>query len=135
MIGPVRQIASLVSDLDEAMARYSSLHRIGPWFASDPMPTARSTYRGRPAPVRIRAASAYSDELEIELIQPLDEEPSIYREAIERIGFGLHHVCYHSDDLEADLGGFLAGGYELVQEFYVGSFRIVYVGRPGEIGS
>lgn len=136
MIGSVRQIAYLVSNLEAATAQWSAVHHVGPWFASDPMPTSQAVYRGRPGRIALRAASAYSGNMEIELIQPLDDNPSIYREAIDRIGYGLHHICYHSDALDSDIAAFVAGGQEIVQEFIVaGNFRIVYLGQPGVIGS
>jgi len=135
MIGPVRQIAWLVPDLEAATRLWSAAHRVGPWFASDPMPTAKAVYRGEPGHIALRAASAYSGDLEIELIQPLGDDRSIYREAVEQMGYGLHHVCHHSDALDEDITRMTAKGYELVQEFWVGEFRIVYLGTPGSIGS
>lgn len=136
MIGPVRQVSYLVPDLERAMAEFAAARRLGPWYVSDPMDTHDAWYRGHPGAVRLRAGSAYSGGIEVELIQPLGDDPSIYREAVERNGYGLHHVCHHCTALDEDIATMLGYGYELVQAFKVaGDFRIVYLGRPGVIGS
>lgn len=136
MIGRVRQISYLVPDLDTAMAEYATVHRIGPWFANDPLPVEHATYRGEPAELHMRIASAFSGDLEVELIEPLGRSPSVYREAIDARGFGLHHVCYHSDSLQPDVDAFSEAGYEIVEDLTVGGgFRIVYLGRVGTVGT
>jgi hypothetical protein len=47
----------------------------------------------------------------IELIQPLDDEPSVYRETIELRGFGFHHVGIACADVDADSRAYQSRGY------------------------
>ena len=51
-------------------------------------------YRSQPTDMRVRIALANSGDLQIELIQPLDDEPSPYRDFLQDNGGhgGLQHV-------------------------------------------
>ena len=51
--------------------------------------------------------------MNIELIQPKDDEPSVYRELIERRGYGFHHIGIASDDVDRDVRVYEARGYTL----------------------
>ena len=59
-------------------------------------------YRDKPMEVDLRIGLAYSGAMQIELIQPCNEAPSIWTEAIEKRGEGLHHMairCYNDFDV------------------------------------
>ena len=47
----------------------------------------------------------------IELIQPLDDEPSVYQETIELRGYGFHHLGIACADVDADSLAYQARGY------------------------
>lgn len=51
----------------------------------------------------------------IELIHPMDGKGPVAR-FLERKGGGLHHLCFRSDDLEADIARLKAKGYEFLSE-------------------
>lgn len=50
---------------------------------------------------------------ELELIAPLDPENSIGR-FIERRGEGLHHICFTTSDIHAEMAGLAGRGIELL---------------------
>lgn len=52
-----------------------------------------STFRGEPGKAEFALALAFSGHTMVELIQTLDDEPSIYKDAYERHGYGFHHVA------------------------------------------
>jgi hypothetical protein len=51
--------------------------------------------------------------MQIELIQPLDDNPSVYRDLIARRGYGFHHVGIACTDVEAQVPGYRARGYDV----------------------
>jgi hypothetical protein len=51
--------------------------------------------------------------MQIELIQPNDEHPSVYREVRDGRGWGFHHFGYVTADFEADIARHAERGYEV----------------------
>jgi hypothetical protein len=104
--GVVFQMAYLVPDVEAGIAWWTENFRAGPWFVVDRAGGTGTTYRGRPAEAEFRIALAYSGQLNIELVQTLDDRPSIYRQARERGGYGFHHAAR----VVPDLGEAVAAG-------------------------
>ncbi len=51
----------------------------------------------------------------IELLEPTREDSAIAK-FLERQGPGIHHLCFASDDVEADDGTLRGGGYRLIRD-------------------
>ena len=100
---PVTQVAMVVPDLDAAMTTWWQGLGVGPWHVytlGRPTMTGMS-YRGRPAPFRIRLGLAFSGGMMLELIEPL-EGPSIWQESLDRAGgSAFQHVAIYVDDYAA----------------------------------
>jgi methylmalonyl-CoA/ethylmalonyl-CoA epimerase len=114
-LGPIDHVAVVVRDLDEALPRYAALF-------------------GLTAPDGVQAVEAQGVRLcflptgpapaaRIELIQPTDPESGVAR-FLESRGEGLHHVCFGTTDLAAELARLAAAGAELIDQ----------VPRPGAEG-
>lgn len=101
------QIAFSVPDLAAAMDWWTDEIGIGPWFVLDRIGRDRSIYRGRPGDAEFAIAVGLSGTMMIELIQTLDDKPSVYKEARERGGHGFHHVGKFRPDVKR-----LAEAYE-----------------------
>ena len=54
----------------------------------------KAVYRGRPCYARIYQSFFQLDNIQIELIQPVDDQPSIWRECLDQNGEGLHHIAF-----------------------------------------
>ena len=52
--------------------------------------------------------------MNIELIQPNDDSPSVYREWIERRGYGFHHWGRATSNFDRDVAKYQAAGHDLV---------------------
>jgi hypothetical protein len=78
-----------------------------------PLLTEGQVYRGTPSMADVAIAMGFAGHMQIELIQPLDDNPSVYRETIEARGHGFHHVGIACRDVDAMLPGYLARGYTL----------------------
>lgn len=113
---PLRQIALLVPDLEAAVRGYVDALGIGPWnvYTIGAPTMTGMTYRGEPADFRIRYALAFSGEVMLELIQPL-EGRTIWQEYLDARGASLHHVAFYVDDFTAADGAMRERGWTSVQ--------------------
>lgn len=107
------QMAYVVDDIEAAMARWTRDLRVGPWFLLDRFTGDDPIYRGGPSHMAVKIAMAFAGHMQIELLQPLDDHPSVYSETIDRQGYGFHHYGIGSRDFEGDIASYEAHGYEL----------------------
>jgi Glyoxalase/Bleomycin resistance protein/Dioxygenase superfamily len=84
IFGDTRQVAYVVQDMQAALKFFVETAGIGPWFLAEKLTLASGRYRGAVADVPLAIALANSGELQFELIQPLDDTPSIYRDWLSR---------------------------------------------------
>ena len=113
---PIKQVAVVVHDLDEAVARWSAQLGIGPWTAYrlEPPRLQDMRYHGEPAQFSLRHALAWQGDVQFELVQPLSG-PSIFRDHLDERGEGLHHVGKYVADHAAAVEQALASGFMLLQ--------------------
>lgn len=62
----------------------------------------------------VRGVLLPAGETEIELLEPVREDTGVWR--FLQKGEGLHHVCFESDDVAADLAAAKAKGLQLIDE-------------------
>lgn len=106
------QVAFLVPDLREAVARWSTVFGDEEWlvysYGYDTLPV--SSNRGEPGRFRIRLAM-HGRSPQVELIELL-EGPSIYHDWVEERGWGLHHLGYWIPSIADVVERFRAVGRE-----------------------
>jgi hypothetical protein len=112
-LGGVTQAAYIVEDLETSMKDFTDLLNVGPWFVTGPFVPAAGIYRGEPTKMKITLAVAFSGHLMLELIQQHDELPSVYREKIDKTGYGFHHYAVPTRHFDADIARYQSMGYEL----------------------
>lgn len=129
------QIAYVVQDLQRQMSAYAENLRVGPWFALQRFRGSEARYRGNECRAEIALAIAFSGHTMIELIEPLDEHPSVFRETILARGHGFHHFGRASTQFDADVAAYIARGYEVALEDrpVPGGGRIAYLDTHGEL--
>ena len=110
--GPIAQLGYVVDDITSAMDHWIRELDVGPFFYLPSPPLHELRYRGEATSARIAVALTYSGDLQIELIQPLDDEPTPYRDFRAQCGTGLHHLARFADDYDAVLGAYRARGHE-----------------------
>ena len=101
--GPIRQVAYLVRNLDEAIEELHREHGMGPFLvARNEKPLTNARFRGEPCDsLTIHLGYVYVDGMQIELVEWVASEPSIYKEALDALPAGesglnkIHHyaVC------------------------------------------
>lgn len=107
------QMAYVVKDIRAAMGEWVSKLRVGPWFLLDHFTGEEPLYRGQPSGADIAIAMAFAGHMNIELIQPNNEAPSVYRELIELRGYGFHHWGRASCHFDRDVDEYRAAGHEI----------------------
>ncbi|MDH6194566.1 hypothetical protein M2272_001195 [Mycobacterium frederiksbergense] len=110
--GNVRQIGYVVTDLDHAISGWLQMG-VGPWFVIRDL-AQRVTYRGVACEVRLSLALSNSGELQIELIQQLDDTPSIFTEFIAATGGGFHQLAHWAADFDAAMANLAEAGWPQV---------------------
>lgn len=115
------QMAYIVEDIHKAMTYWIDELRVGPWFLLDSFTGSDPVYRGEPSRAEVAIAMSFAGHMQIELIQPKDTNPSVYRETLEQRGYGFHHFGVCTDDIDAGIAEFEAKGYVLAFRAGVGS--------------
>ncbi|MEV0788690.1 zinc-binding dehydrogenase [Kribbella sp. NPDC050459] len=117
--GSIAQLGYVVRDVEAAMRHWIGLG-VGPWFFTKGVRLEDFSYRGRPASPVIDVAVANSGDIQLELIQQVNDEPSMYVDFLEAGHEGLQHVAYWTtkyDDLHARA---LDAGFTVGQEGSLG---------------
>ncbi|MFM7403528.1 MAG: VOC family protein [Erythrobacter sp.] len=128
--GAVMQLAFVPEDFDAAVAHWTGTMGVGPFFMIEGIHLDGMKYRGEPTDAVFDLALAYWGDIQIELIRPRDDHPSIYRGEYGSTGNGLHHVCILVEDIDAARAVCEAEGGEVVIEGTFGTSKAIYV-DPG----
>ncbi len=127
--GPVRQLAFVVDDITTSALHWVSSQGAGPFFVYD-VDLPDTWYRGTTTRMWARMALGQLADQQIELIQPLDDAASVYREYLDGGGRGLHHICYWHD-VDAASDHLRLEGYEMVQHGRTGGGQqFAYLAGP-----
>lgn len=126
-LGPIRQNGYVVSDIERAMDHWSRVLGVGPFFYVEQAPIKNYRYRGDAFECHLSVAFANSGPLQIELIQPRNDVPSMYRDFMRAGHSGLQHVAYWTTSYDADLARLASQGFKPVMSGEAGEHgRFVY---------
>jgi methylmalonyl-CoA/ethylmalonyl-CoA epimerase len=103
VFGRIDHIGVVVQDLDEAVELYGDRFRMS------------ESHRETVEAFDVEAVLLDVGDGHVELLRPLSSESSIGR-FLEKNGPGLHHVAYHTDDIDAALGAVREAGLRLIDE-------------------
>jgi len=107
------QLAYVVPDINAAMVRWTADLRAGPWFMQRDFPGINPIYRGEASVARVDLAFAFVGHMQIELIGPRDDAPSVYRELIGTTGYGFQHWGVAAPQFDQEVESLLARGYDM----------------------
>ncbi|MET8873332.1 VOC family protein [Nocardia sp. NPDC004604] len=132
--GPIFQVAWVVHDLDSAEKEFGEFYGVERWarvpgihFGPD-----SCRYRGEPADFTVDSSLGYAGGQQVELIVPVSGE-SLYTEALDRSGPGLHHIAWVPDDFDAALAEVQAAGSQILQHgafAEIGMESVYFSGGP-----
>ncbi|MBL8363520.1 MAG: VOC family protein [Rubrivivax sp.] len=130
--GEIRQVAYVVPDIEAAMEHWATRLGVGPWYYNPRVPIRNYVYRGQRYEPHNSVALANAGALQIELVQPRDDTPSMYRDFRLAGHQGVQHVAYWTEDFDADLARAQAAGFEVCMGGEVGERgRFVYFADRG----
>lgn len=128
------QMAYVVEDIHRAIERWVDQLKVGPWFLLEHFTGVDASYRGQPSEADVAIAMSFAGHMMIELIQPNNHAPSVYRETIGQRGYGFHHWGVGSKDFDRDVGTFRKRGAELAFFLRVPSGgRVAYMDTTAEL--
>ena len=93
------------------MRRHAQAMGIGPWFLLQRFTPAEALYRDRPTALVISVAFSYSGETMLELIQQHDNSASVFRDVVDKRGYGLHHLGMGAAEYDTALQSHRANGW------------------------
>jgi catechol 2,3-dioxygenase-like lactoylglutathione lyase family enzyme len=126
-LGEIRQVAYIVPDIEAAMAYWSGVLGVGPWFYNPRVPIRNYHYRGEHFEPHNSVALANAGGLQIELLQTRNDVPSMYRDFLRAGHQGVQHVAYWTENFDADLARAQAAGFSVCMGGEVGeNGRFVY---------
>ena len=136
IFGEIRQNGYVVRDIEAALAHWTSVLGVGPFFYLERAPIEDFRYRGEPSDVEVSIALANPGPLQIELIQQRNDAPSMYRDFLAAGHEGLQHVAYWTERFDADLERLAEAGYRVGQSGHIGEGgRFVYFETEAHPGS
>jgi len=137
IFGEVRQLGYVVRDIEAAMAHWTNVLGIGPFFYFPRVVAVDAVYGGRPQPFEVAIALSQSGPMQIELMCQLDAGPSALRDFADVHGEGLHHLAYWTDGFEAKLRDARERGYDVWQSGAIGTRdnRFAYLTTQAHAGT
>ena len=116
-IPEISQIALVVEDLEDSMKRYRRILGVEPWevYRIGPPEQEAAYYYGEPTDASFEIGYAYVNDLEVEIIEPIEGQ-SIHRDFLDEHGEGIHHIaCFEFDDTYEIADAFEQAGIPIVQ--------------------
>ena len=110
-MGGIGHTAYVVEDLQASIRRFIEDTGAGPFFVLDNFLVPGQIYRGDESRADITIAMGFAGHMLMELIQPLDDHPSVYQETIRLRGYGFHHFGIACADVDAASLDYQRRGY------------------------
>ena len=122
------QIGFATRDIHASMREFTQRLGVGPWHLRERGVFPVQFYRGEPTSLALAVAMGYapSGALQYELIQPLDDLPSIYQGVLNRQAHGFHHYGVLTRNYEASVARYRSEGFETVYEAEVPGGRVAF---------
>jgi len=115
------EFAYLTRDLQASAQHWADSTRAGPFFLMHAPPEFHMRYRGVPGRETTLVAVGFLGTSLIELLQPTNDAPSIFRDVLEEKGEVFHHIAPNlralsPAEFDALHASYLAAGLELVSD-------------------
>lgn len=122
---PPDQLGCVVPDLDAAIAEWNA-QGVGPFLTMKGAVLADYVYDSRASRPKLDVAFSQQGDLQIELIQPVGDEPSAYRDFLAGGGHGPHHHGWFCEDYTGDVIAARAEGRAELHQGRWGALHFVY---------
>jgi methylmalonyl-CoA/ethylmalonyl-CoA epimerase len=122
----IRQVGVVGKDMERAIKRLESLG-IGPFETMTLPPDREEWYRGQPRKVNVKICMTQLGDVQLELIEPLDEE-SPHGEFLKSKGEGVQHIMFSVKDFDKETARITKeGAVELLRARLPGGPELAYL--------
>lgn len=137
-LGTIMQISYVPEDYDAALEYWTGTMGAGPFFHTEAVQVENVKFRGEPSDIQFSMAIGYWGDVQIELIRPDNDAPSMFKEWRAKGLQGVQHLCIIVDDLGQARQITETKGGTVIQEVSLpggvgGAFYADYGGGPGTI--
>ncbi len=117
---PIVQYAYVVPDLDEAIRQWVEVMGAGPFFVSRNHRGRDHTYRGATDDAVFSYAFGQAGPAQVQLIQCMDDKPSVYRDMYAEGQGGFHHVAclVPAADMPREVARFEDAGFQVASTLH-----------------
>lgn len=111
------QIAILVKDCKRTAENWAKLLGVETpaIFSTEGADKTNAVYKGKPCNGRIYQAIFELDNVQLELIQPYGDEPSVWKDCLDEMGECIHHLAFRTEDIKSDMDQFARQGVPFLQ--------------------
>lgn len=137
-LGERVQLAFVVKDMDAAVKYWTETLKVGPFVVMETSRGDRKVYyRGVETLTDFSIAFAYMGDVQIELIKPINDHPSAYKDFLDSGREGLHHIAYWPQDFGAACDRLEADGFKELASIRTadGERNVMYYETPPHIGT
>lgn len=136
-LGAPMQIAYVPADFEGAIDYWTRRMGVGPFFVRKNVVLEQAVYRGTPSAIDIDMAISYWGDIQIEIVRPNGDAPSIFSEWRARGGEGLHHIGVMVEDMAQVRARIADAGVKIIQDIIMpdGAGEAVYVDAGGGVGA
>ena len=130
------QVAFITDDIDKTktwMAEFFDMP-VPETIVTGPQSESEAEYLGKPTEARGKLAFFNFGNTTLELIEP-DNEPSCWREFLDRNGPGFHHFAFKVKGMKEKVATFEKGGYPLLQKGEFEGGRYAYLDTEKQLGA
>ena len=117
----INQVGTVVKDIPMVVKSYWNILGISPWiiYPWEGPHVYNRRYHEKPAWAREKIALAQFENVQLELVQPIEGD-CIYQDFIEERGEGLHHLQFLVDEVDEAVEIFAKEGFPCLQRASVG---------------
>ncbi len=127
----VTQMAIVVRDIESTADAYCKLLGVdrSSIIQSGPGEMTKIEFRGQPTEAKAKFMFIKTPLIELELIEPDDASPSIWREHLNTKGEGIHHIAFVVKNIREKIGMLERMGYPVIQKgsFWNGRGEYAYI--------
>lgn len=129
------QLCWIVTDLEAAIDHWVRTAGAGPFFVFDEVHFTESNYRGTPMDIApSKAAMGQFGGTQIELIEPIGDEPGIWRDIVPPGKSGFHHTGLYCHDYDAQRQAYVDAGAQVAFEGLMMGARTCYIDTSPALG-
>ncbi len=124
----ITQIGIIVRDIDAVSQAYADFLGVEKpdWFWTAGYDKAKTELYGKPSEARAKLAFFDMGSVQLELIEP-DENPSTWREFLDKHGEGVHHIAFVIKDTDGKIKALEQNDMSLIQKGDYEGGRYAYI--------